>query len=518
MSNISYRRNKTRADNGTPRGGRKTLNTKPWHAHYDFDVPTTIRYPRIPLHEILDIPAGAFPNKPATLFFGTELTYRELRKQVRRFANALTGLGIKQGDRVAIQLPNCPQYIIAYYAVLHLGAIVVNVNPLYTPDEIAFIIETTGATTLVTFSMVLPAVQQACEAQGLERVIVTSVTDYINGMPPSTKASLDLPDAWHHFSALLDECTNDRRPRVRVEPEDPALIMFTGGTTGVPKGAVHTHASVMAATFQFHAWPKGQGDFYPAERRTSLALMPFFHSAGNNVVLNPGILGCATLILVPRFEIDEFVNLLAGIDEIWYSLLVPTVITALVNHPKAPELKLDEKMKMLSSGAAPMPVELIEQVEDLGIKYSEGWGMTETASAGLANPLMGRKKTGTVGLPLPDIECRIVDLEDGAHEVPPGEPGELVVTGPRRRHPRRRLLFLHRRPEEGHDHRGRLQHLSARGRRGPAPAPQGAAGLCRRRPGRVPRRNRQGLRCAEARRDGHGTRDHGPLQGASRHV
>ncbi len=406
------------------------MEARPWHAHYDYEVPTTIRYPRIPLQEILNVPASACPNKAATIFFGTEMTYRELRSQVRRMANALAKLGVKKGDRVAIQLPNCPQYIIAYYGVMYLGAIVANVNPLYTVDEISNILKITNATIMITFSMILDTVHEACEKVGLSTVIVTAVTDYVKDMPQSTKAMLDLPDAWHHFSELIEPESDMGWPRVPIAPEDPALIMFTGGTTGVPKGAVHTHASVMAATLQFHVWQTTNSGNYSLEQRTSLAMMPFFHSAGNNVTLNPSIYGCATLILIPRFEIDEFMEALAGVPEIRQALLVPTIITAVLNHPRAAELDLGEKLKMLNSGAAPMPVELIEQVLDFGIKYAEGWGMTETASAGLANPLLGQMKTGSVGIPLPDIDYRIVDLEEGTHDMPAGEPGELIVAGP----------------------------------------------------------------------------------------
>jgi len=158
--------------------------------------------------------------------------------------------------------------------------------------------------------------------------------------------------------------------------------------------------------------------------------MPFFHSAGNNVLLNPSIYRCATQYLIPRFEIDEFIDALTRIPEVTYTMLVPTIVTAILNHPKTPELGLDEKIKYLATGAAPMPVELIERVKDLGITYSEGWGMTETASAGIANPVLGRKKIGTIGIPLPDIDYKIVDIETGAEEMPAGEPGELICTGP----------------------------------------------------------------------------------------
>src|SRR5512142_3373092 len=209
------------------------METRPWHRHYDYNVPTTIRYPRLAVHELLGIPANAFPDKPALNFFGSEMTCWDLRQQMLRMANALGALGIKKGDRVGIHLPNCPQYPIAYYAALSLGAIVVNLNPMYTPDELKMMIETTGATTLITFDMVLPHIRALCKMVSIPRVIVTKVTDYIHGLGVSTAASLDLEKGWHHFSALIDSTPTTKMPKVQINPDDPALIQFTGGTTGV---------------------------------------------------------------------------------------------------------------------------------------------------------------------------------------------------------------------------------------------------------------------------------------------
>lgn len=402
----------------------------PWHQHYDYNVPTTIRYPRLPVHDLLQLPANAFPDKAAFNFYGTEMTFYELRNYVLRMANALGALGVSKGDRVGLHLPNCPQYPIAYYAALSLGAIVVNLNPMYTPDELKALTAKTGITTLVTFDMVLPHIKALCQTVSIPRVIVTRVTDFINGFGQSTPKDLDLEEGWHHFSLLIENCSSTKRPKVQVNPEDPALIQFTGGTTGLPKGAILTHANVIAATLQCSLWGTPTMDLTPPEKRIFLSVLPFFHVYGNIVVMNNALLNCATQILVPRFQIDELVDLLAKFEKISFFPTVPTLITALINHPKASELQLDRKIGLLNSGGAPMPVELIEQVKDMGIYFGEGWGMSETTSLGTSNPILGLKKTGSIGIPFPDTDLRLVDLAEGKEEVPQGQPGEMIIKSP----------------------------------------------------------------------------------------
>ncbi len=406
------------------------MESKPWQRHYDYNVPVTIRYPRIPLHDLLGIPAGSLPDKAALNFFGTEITFWELRDLVLRMATVLTKLGVQKGDRVGMHLPNCPQYVIANYAALSLGAVVVNLNPMYTFDELKLISQKTGMTTLFTFDMVLPNIRALCQAVEIPRVIVTKVTDFIKGMSPSTKDSLELDPNWHHFSELLDGCPVGQRPRVQVNPGDPCMIQFTGGTTGTPKAAVLTHANLVAATFQCALWGTPTTSLTPPERRSVLAVLPFFHVYGNIVVMNWALLTCSTQILVPRFQIDEFMGILGNFNEITFFPAVPTMITAIINHPKAPELDLGKRLGLLNSGAAPMAAELIEQVKDMGIFFSEGWGMSETTSLGTANPIMGLKKVGSIGVPFPDTDIRIVDVEEGVEDVKPGEPGELLIRSP----------------------------------------------------------------------------------------
>jgi long-chain acyl-CoA synthetase len=406
------------------------MENRPWQRHYDYDVPTSIRYPRIPAQDFLYMAAGGFPDKPALNFFGTETTFWELRSQVLRMAETMAGLGVRKGDRVGIHLPTSPQYIIAYYATLSLGAVVVNLNPMYTFDELKALTEGTGITTLFTFDMVLPNIRPLCGAVEIPRVIVTRISDYIQGMGTSSPADLDLEEGWRHFSLLVEGASGAALPRIPISPEDPALIQFTGGTTGIPKGAVLTHGNVVAATLQVCLWGGVTTGRIPVERRAVLSVLPYFHVYGTIVAMSWAMFSCATQILVPRFEIDEFMRLLAGFSDITFFPSVPTIINAVINHPKAGELELARRIGLLNSGAAPMPVELIEQVKDSGISYSEGWGMSETTSLGISNPVLGLRKTGSIGIPWPDTDVRLVDVEGGNEEVARGEPGEIVIRSP----------------------------------------------------------------------------------------
>ncbi|HEX9949290.1 MAG TPA: AMP-binding protein, partial [Thermodesulfobacteriota bacterium] len=405
------------------------MEERPWHKHYDYNVPTTVRVPRLLIHELFEIPANAFPDKAALNFYGTEITFLELRTLSIRFANALGALGVKKGERVGIHLPNCPQYLIAYYAVLSLGAIVVNLNPMYTAEELKLIATVTDMTTLITFDMVLPSIRTLYQEIKIPRVIVTQVTDFMKGANISTAASLELEKGWHHFSTLIAGCTNTKRPRIQINPEEPAIIQFTGGTTGIPKGAVLTHANVVTGALQSSLWGS-TSHLISYERRTVIAMLPYFHAYGNIVVLNWAAFNCATQIQMPRFQIDEMMDLLANFAEITFFPTVPTLINALVNHPKAIELNLAKKIKLLNSGAAPIPVELIDQIRDMGIFFSEGYGLAESTSLGISNPILGLKKVGSIGIPFPDNDVRLVDVEDGKEEVPQGEPGEIIMKGP----------------------------------------------------------------------------------------
>jgi long-chain acyl-CoA synthetase len=347
-----------------------------------------------------------------------------------RLANALRARGIEKGDRVGILLPNCPQFVIAYLATLSAGAIVVNMNPLYTESELRHIVESTRPAALFTFDMVLPKIRSLAGECGIGNVIVTRITDFIEGAGESTARELELEEGWSHFSELIRDTAEKRIPRVALSPDDAAVIQFTGGTTGLPKGAVLTHANLVAGTLQASMWGNAIVSLVPPERRNVLGIIPYFHVYGCVTAMNWAFFNCATQILVPRFEIEEVTGIIGRFEKISFFPAVPTMISAILGHPPARELDLASRLGVLNSGAAPMPVELIQQINEIGIYYSEGWGMSESVAMGTSNPILGESKPGSVGVPVPDNAVRLVDLESGREDVEPGERGEILLRGP----------------------------------------------------------------------------------------
>jgi long-chain acyl-CoA synthetase len=405
------------------------METRPWQKNYDYNVPRTIQYPKFPVQNLVHIAAATFPHKAATSFLGSEMTFRQIRSQVLRMANALLKMGIKKGDRVGLALPNCPQYPIAYYAALSAGAIVVNLNPMYTFDELKFMMANSGLETLVTFDGALPVMRPLTKELGITNVIITKVTDYIQGMPASSAKSLELEDGWQHFSETIANCTNESMPKVAVHPEDGALIQFTGGTTGVPKGALLTHANIVSAVFQNSLYGNAILAYIPHAERSVISAIPYFHIYGNTCCMNWAMLNAATQILLPRFDLEECLDTIARFDQISNFPAVPTMITAIVNHPRAAEMDLGARIRVLGSGGAPMPVELIQKVKDMGIFFGEGLGMSETSSIGIGSPLL-RHKAGSIGCPVSDNDVRLVDVDEGLVDVKQGEPGEILIKGP----------------------------------------------------------------------------------------
>jgi long-chain acyl-CoA synthetase len=379
--------------------------TRPWYAHFDYWVRPNLNYPRRPLTDILRIAASDVPDKPATAFLGQTLTYAEIKDRSDRFATALARMGIVQGDRVGIMLPNCPQYVIAVFGILRIGAIVVNVNPLYTPREIGVVAQDSGMRALVVLDALAPAAQSA----GIATLLVVSF-----GQPNSFEhaiAGVDVPEL----------------PHVQVDPEnDVAVLQYTGGTTGVPKGAMLTHYNIFANVVQtttLHVPSLRRGD----ERY--LLVIPFFHIYGFTVGLMAGTWLGGLQILIPKYDVDALLNAVRDYRPTYFPG-VPTLFISLLNHPRSREYGLD-RIRAFNSGSAPLPLEVLEQFEQLtGGMLSEGYGLSEASPVTHTSPTLSVRKPGSIGIPLPDTDMKIVDLGEGKTEVSPGEEGELCIAGP----------------------------------------------------------------------------------------
>lgn len=404
------------------------MKTRFWKKNYDYNVPDSVRYPGIPVQNFVHLAAAQFPHKAAVDFLGSTLSNAEVRNQMLRMANALVHLGVRKGDRIGIALPNCPQYIIAYYAILSAGGIVVNMNPLYTPNELQFMMENTGMKVIFTFDAVLETIAPVANATGAT-IIVTTLSDYMDGKGGGQPPDLKLQDGWHSFCKLLASCRDARLPRIAFIPGDPALIQFTGGTTGLPKGALLSHGNVVAATFQAVLWGNSTIIYAPFEQRAVMGIIPYFHIFANICCLNYGFLNIATQIQMPRFDIDELMATFARTQRVTFFPSVPTMITALVNHPQAESLKLAEKIAHVNTGGAPMPLKLIHKVKDMGIFYTEGWGMSETTCMGICNPGL-KPKSGSIGVPVMDADIRLISLDNDTDDAKPGEPGEILIKSP----------------------------------------------------------------------------------------
>lgn len=402
--------------------GGSIYSRRPWLNHYDYWVRPHMNYPRRPLHEILRVTAAEVPDKVATAFLGAQLTYGQIKEQAGRLATALVRLGIGQGDRVGIMLPNCPQYVVATFAILRLGAIVVNVNPLYTPREVLVVAQDSGMKAMLALDQLAPVTLAVRDETGIEHVIVTSAAEYsAAALPcPQVEGTLRLAD-------LLADAPEPDLPRVDINPdEDVAVLQYTGGTTGVPKGAMLTHYNIFANVIQTEAWA------HRTPRRgeeTYLLVIPYFHIYGFTVGMMAGTWQGAQQVLIPKYDVDALLSAIRDYSPTYFPA-VPTIYISLLNHPKAIEYGVD-KIRTFNSGSAPLPVEVIEQFERVtGGTLNEGYGLSEASPVTHSTAMLARRKPGSIGLPLPDTDIRIVDLETGTREVGVGEEGELCIAGP----------------------------------------------------------------------------------------
>jgi long-chain acyl-CoA synthetase len=407
---------------------------KPWLNNYEPKVPHTIEYPAVPLHQFLEDAASKYPSNTAAIFLNHRITYQELNDAVNKLANALIALGVQKGDRVALFMANCPQYPISYYAALKAGAIVAPINPLYVAREVEHQVNDAGAEFIIVMSRFYKAVQEVRARTRLRNVIVTNIKEYF---PPLIKLlftvarekkegdRVELAPGDHWFQELLAKYPATK-PAVDVKSEDTAVLLYTGGTTGVPKGAELSHRSLVANTLQCRAW------FTKLEpgKEVIMTALPLFHSFGMTTCMNLGIYAGGALLLIPNPR--DMKSVLENITKHKPTVFpgVPTMYVAINNHPDTPKHDL-RSIKACISGAAGLPVEVQTKFQDItGGKLVEGYGLSEASPVTHANPLFGTNKIGTIGVPFPDTEAKIIDVETGTKDLPPGEIGELVIRGP----------------------------------------------------------------------------------------
>lgn len=407
---------------------------KPWLKNYPVEVPEAYNYPSHNLAHFLEQTTALYPDQTALDFLGKQMTYQEVLHQVYRFANALLQLGVRKGDRIAIMLPNCPQCVIAYYGTMLTGAVVVMTNPLYVPRELEHQLRDAGARIVVTLEPFVERVKQATLAFPLEYVIATSVKDYLpfpkNVLYPlvekkeGTAVQLKYDNQLLAFKSLLKHASS-APCNVTIDAEqDLALIQYTGGTTGYAKGVMLTHNNLIANTIQTKLW------FYKGQiaKERYLAALPFFHMFGMTVLLNQAVLLAGTLLLVPRFKILDILQLIEKKKPTVFPG-APTMYIAIIHYPDLQKYDLSS-IHTCISGAASLPLEVQEQFEQLtGGKLIEGYGLTEASPVTHANNIWEKRKNGSIGIPFPDTEARIVHPET-LEDVPIGEIGELIIRGP----------------------------------------------------------------------------------------
>lgn len=418
-----------------------------WRAHYEQGVPAQVEIPNYPVTENLVRSAEDYRDRTALVFgnvieplgnalMDAKMSYRELLDLTRRFAGALQQLGVEKGDRVAIHLANCPQFVIAYYATLMVGGIVVPCNPQYVTREIKRQLNDSGAEVMITLSLTYPTVKEVRAETSLRHVIVTNIKEYFPGLL-KLLFTLAIEKKEGHYQDISGDADTywfqDRLAEAPPEPtevelgmEDTAVLMYTGGTTGVPKAAQLTHRNLQANAVQVATW-------FTALREGEEAILtslPLFHSYGMTTCMNMGILTGSSLILIANPRV--LIHILKSINKHHPTIYpgVPAMYVAINNYPAVKQFNISS-IKACISGAAPLPVEVQQKFQELtGGRLVEGYGLSEATPVTHANPIFGENRIGTIGLPFPNTTAKIVDAETGEEDLPSGEVGELVVCGP----------------------------------------------------------------------------------------
>jgi long-chain acyl-CoA synthetase len=410
----------------------------PWHRFYDPDVPASLPFQDLTLPQWLERSAERYPDRTALVFLNSRISYRDFKDQVDRLATAFAAMGVGRDTPVAIQLPNIPQFVIAYYAIQALGAVAVPTNPTYTPREIEHQWNDAECPVAVLADFIYaPKVRAIRDRLPVRQYVVASIPEYLR-FPLNLLAPLKLrkqtppavapvaPEAGVHFFRRLIQATAPRPPRGTPGMEDLSTLIYTGGTTGVSKGAALTHANLSRNLQQMRAW------FSRAEegKEAILGALPFFHSYGLTVSMNLSVGLAATNVLIPNpRDIPHIVKSVVR-HRISIFPAVPAMFQAICNYPNVNRLDLSS-IKICNSGSAPLAVDVLSRFEELtGGKISEGYGLTETSPVTHCNPLYGTRKIGSIGVPLPDTEARVVDAETGTRDQPPNQVGELIIKGP----------------------------------------------------------------------------------------
>ncbi len=412
---------------------------RPWLAAYPPGVPADLDFPAEPLTRLLDDAASAFPSTVAISAMGNRITYRQLKDSVDRFAGGLADRGVGPMSRVAVILPNCPQHVVAFFAVLRLGAVVVHCNPLATADELSAQLTDSGAVAVVCLDRVVPTILAIRSVTDVTTIVTTSLAD---ALTPVARARLELPlpktrsrkarllaavpadPAVREYREVLRRGKPTRQAAVNAG-QDVAVLQYTGGTTGEPRAAMLSHANLVANSYQMRLWLP---DAMPG-REVTLGVLPLFHVYGLTLCMLMTVLLAGRLVLVPRFDLDAVFE---AIDFERPTLFpgVPPIYHALLDSPKVRRHDL-KSIRACISGAMKLPADIQERFErTTGGRLVEGYGMTETSPATHCVPLTDERRPGSVGVPLPGTEARIVDPQDAGIVMPVGQPGELAVKGP----------------------------------------------------------------------------------------
>ncbi len=403
---------------------------KVWISHYDQGVPGSIHCPDKTVYQLFEEAVSVNPNGIATLFAGARLSYRKLGEKIDQFANVLSGLGVKKGDRVAIVLPNIPAYPIAHFAVLKLGGILVPTNPLYVERELAFQLNNSGAETVIILDQLYEKLSKVRKDTSVKRIILAEVKDFLPmvlgvlyGLKNKSLVQADESKGIYTYRNLMKQSFKSV-PAAKVDPDETAIFLYTGGTTGISKGAVLTHRNLVVNVYQTKSWLWSMN---PGQD-VLLCALPFFHSYGMTTGLHLAVVSHSTMLLVPRFELVDVVKQIKKYKPTIFCG-VPSLYNAISRYSKVSSSDVSSIQLCISGGAA-LPADVQSRFETLtGGKLVEGYGLSETSPVALVNPIHGHRKSGTIGVPIPNTEAKVVHLET-RENLNQGKVGELAIKGP----------------------------------------------------------------------------------------